>query len=321
MSFSKATQDLLAQLNESYPGSVILRMSGEESGTILPDQVDTQMLGTRLMIEVTDQTAPDFVATREMLKMLLMLNGYPQVYYQLATENGALDEQRVIMINYLSQAALHAIIYREQATHKQLTPEIISAYAAGVKATLTPEANDPEQKEAALRLLTLIDAGIFMYAAGDNADLVSEYYQVNYPKAWQATQLILEQLVLDQIKTPATVGQAVQTLFKAFDAQMLDWNLPELGASEFATLTPSLTPQQLKAPVFETFGIRHVNYKMRSDDDDEAAVFVGELKSSGQNSFVLKAPGTNTAEFFKSIYALPAQDLFTKLQQPFTFDE
>lgn len=316
MSFSKETQQLLEQLNTIYPGSIVLRQTGTDTNTILPEHVTTDALGSRLMIEVNDLTAPDFEATREMLKMMLTLNGYPQVYFQLRTKEAKIDEQLMIMMTYLYQPALNAIIYREQAKHGQLTDEVVTAYINGVLKTLTPE--DGKQDEAALRLLTLIDTKVFLSAASMDVTEINNELKEKFPMAFAAAELLFEQMVVDKIKDPFTVGQAIQTLFKGFDAQMLAWDLPELHAQEFTTVTPVLSAKQLEQPVSSNYGIRHVDFNQYGDDDDDSAVFVGEDKNTGQNSFILKAPGTDTAEFFKEIYALPTKELFEQLKQPYT---
>lgn len=316
MSFSKDTQQLLEQLNAIYPGSIVLRTSGSKTNTILPEHVTTDALGSRLMIEVNDLTAPDFEATREMLKMLLTLNGYPQVYFQLRTKEAKVDEQLMIMMTYLYQPALNTIIYREQAQHGQLTDAIVSAYINGVLKTLTPE--DRQNNEAALRLLTLIDAKVFLSNVnGDVTEIVADLNN-KFPVAWAAAESLYDQMVVDRIKDPFTVAQAIQTLFKGFDAQMLAWELPELHAQEFTTVTPVLSQKQLEQPVSSNYGIRHVDLYQFGDEDNQNAVFIGEDKLSGQNSFILKAPGKDTAAFFKEIYALPTKELFDQLKQPYT---
>ena len=75
MQFSADTVQLVDQVNRVYPGSVVLRGSGEATGVLTHDQVTTDMLGTRLMVEVTDATAPDYSATKELLMMMLTLSG------------------------------------------------------------------------------------------------------------------------------------------------------------------------------------------------------------------------------------------------------
>lgn len=316
MGFSKETRQLLDQLNQIYPGSIVLRTTGTKTNMILPEHVTTDALGSRLMIEVNDLTAPDFEATREMLKMMLTLNGYPQVYFQLRTKEEKIDEQLMIMMTYLYQPALNAIIYREQAKHGQLTNEVVKAYINGVLNTLTPE--DGKQDEAALRLLTLIDTKVFLSAVSEDVDEINNELKSKFPESFAAAELLFDQMIVEKIKDPFTVGQAIQTLFKGFDAQMLAWDLPEIHAQEFATVTPVLSAEQLEQPVSSNYGIRHVDFNQFGDDNNKNAVFIGEDKTSGQNSFILKAPGTNTAEFFKELYALPTKELFEQLKQPYT---
>ncbi|WP_258089290.1 IpaB/EvcA family protein [Weissella fangxianensis] len=313
MKFTKETITLLDQVNELYPGSVILRGNEEASGVITHDQVSTSMLGTRLMVEVNDGTAPDFLATSELLMMLLTLNGYPQVYFQLKDDDAELTHQLMIMATYLYQPALRAIVYREQAAHGLLTDDVIKGVLAGVQQTLTKETAD-NNGEAALRLLTLLDLQVFLHAVSSDTTAIVETMTESYPKAWSAAKKIVDPMRIDDIKDPFTVHRAVVTAFSMFDEQMVAWDLPEIYASEFVTLTPVLSERQLRLPLAQVFDIKHMTMKDRNTDK---TAYAGLLKNSGQNSFVLAVPEDKLAEFFKELYQAPVKEVLTKLGQPF----
>lgn len=312
--FSKDTLALLDQVNQVYPGSVILRTAGEASGVIRHDQVKTDVLGTRLMIEVTDLTAPDYSATHELLHMMLTLNGYPQVYFQLEAPEQELTEQMMVMATYLYQPAMHAIIYREQAAHGLLTTDVAEAYAKGVMTTLTSD-QDGEDSEAALRLLTLFDAKIFMLNYPGDASVWTDTFAERFPKAWAAAELLAEQVTPAKIKDPASMHRAIVAAFKGFDAQMLAWNLPELYNNEFTTLTPVLSEHQLRLTVSHVFDIKHAEFKNHATVDD---AYVGLGKSDGQNSFVLTPPADADPEWFKQLYQSNVRELLDNLHQPYT---
>ena len=315
MQFSEDTVKLLNQVNQVYPGSVVLRGSGKATGKLTHDQVSTDMLGTRLMVEVTDATAPDFSATQELLNMMLTLSGYPQVYFQLKSEDINMTDQLMVMSTYLYQPALRAITYKEQAKHGLVTAAVVKAFANGVMSTLTPEAKN-DRSEAALRLLTLLDARVFMNAVPTDIDtaIYTDSFADAFPEAWEAAGHIFATMKVDDIKDPFTVHRAVIAAFKGFDAQMIAWNLPELKALEFATLTPVLSERQLRLPLAQVFDIKHTEM---TDRNTEKSAYVGLSKSEGQNSFVISAPNENQPEFFKTLYQTPVREVLEQIGQPF----
>lgn len=313
MKFTKETLTLLDQVNDIYPGSVILRGNETATGVITYDQVSTEMLGTRLMVEVTDGTAPDFLATSELLMMLLTLNGYPQIYFQLKDEDIDLTDQLMVMTTHLYQPALRAIIYREQAAHGMLTADVVKGMVAGVQQTLTPETAQ-DNSENALRLLTLLDLQVFLHNAPEETDAIVETMAERYPQAWAAAQKVFDAMRIDDIKNAFTVHRAVVAAFKLFDEQMVAWNLPEIHADEFATLTPVLSERQLRLPLAQVFDIKHLTMQDRNTGKE---AYAGLLKTSGQNSFVLAAPDDDLASFFKELYQTPVKEVLVKLGQPF----
>lgn len=313
MKFTNDTLALLDQVNSVYPGSVILRGTDTVTGVITHDQVSTDMLGTRLMVEVTDGTAPDFLATAELLTMLLTLNGYPQIYFQLKGEDINLTDQLMVMTTHLYQPALRAIIYREQAAHGMLTEAVVQGMISGVQQTLTPETAD-NNSENALRLLTLLDLQVFLHSASQETNAIREKMGQQYPQAWTAAQKVFDAMKVDDIKNPFSVHRAVVTAFKLFDEQMIVWGLPEIHADEFATLTPVLSERQLRLPLAQVFDIKHLTMQDRHTDKE---AYAGLLKTSGQNSFVLSVPDDDSAEFFKELYQTPVKEVLVKIGQPF----
>lgn len=313
MKFSDATIQLLDQVNRVYPGSIVLRGNGEATGALTHDQVTTDVLGTRLMVEVTDATAPDYSATYELLNMMLKLSGFPQVYFQLEAPEENLTNQLMVMATYLYQPSINAIVYREQAKHGVLTESVAQAYAKGVMTTLTKEVGD-DMSEAALRLLTLLDARVFMYNVPSDTSDLTDTFADSFPKAWEASGLLMDQLVIDKIVDPASMHRAIVAAFKGFDAQMISWNLPELHNQEFTTVTPVLSERQLRLPVSQVFEIKHAFFKNHANGED---AFVALAKNDGQNSFVVIPAEENQAEWFKTLYKTPVKELLEAMNQPY----
>lgn len=316
MHFSKETLALLDQVNQLYPGSIVLRGSGEDSGILKHDQVSTSMLGPRMAIEVNDLTAADVLATDELLHIMLSLNGYPQLFFQLAVEKDeSLTEQMMVMTSYLYQPVIHSIIYREQAKHGQLTGKVIQAYLRGVADTLEPEQGD-DMAQAALRVMVLLDARVFLAAAEAESD--GKHLEASYPLAWQAAGRLYQTMDSENITDPFTMHRAIEAVFSGFDEQMADWKLPLLNAKEFVTVTPVLSQRQLRLKVNQVFDIKHVPFTVR---DTNQAAYVGLNKADNQNSFVLPTPDGEQQTFFLAFYQMTVQDLFAQLKQPYTVRE
>ena len=313
MQFSADTVQLVDQVNRVYPGSVVLRGSGEATGVLTHDQVTTDMLGTRLMVEVTDATAPDYSATKELLMMMLTLSGYPQIYFQLKSDNVELTDQLMVMATYLYQPAMRTIIYKEQAKHGLLTDDVVAAFAKGVMTTLTKEA-DGDRSEAALRVLTLLDAQVFMNAVTGETAAYTDTFAEAFPEAWAAAQKIVDAMKIEGIKDPFTVHRAVVVAFKHFDEQMAAWDLPELHANEFATLTPVLSERQLRLPLAQVYDIKHTDM---IDRNTEKTAYVGLNKTDEQNSFVISAPEENQPTFFQELYKTSVREVLEQIGQPF----
>ncbi|WP_419155481.1 IpaB/EvcA family protein [Weissella minor] len=319
MHFSDETLKLLDQANAIYPGSIVLHGSGEASGMINHDQITSDVLGSRMALQVTDATAPDFTATHELLHMLLALNGFPQVFFQLKAPNDDdLTEQMMVMASYLYRPALHAIIYQEQFKHGMIDQDVVDAYVAGINHELTPESNEDDNAQAALRIMLLLDAQVFFNAIdvklGDAA--VSELQKL-YPVAWKSAKVIFEAMKVDTIKDSLSLHRAVIAAFDNFDVQMAELNLPLLHAKEFATLTPVLSERQLRLSVNQVFTIKHVDWL---DETTMQPAYVGLSKQDEQNSFVLPAPEDESerARFFKELYQLSVSELFDQIKQPYT---
>lgn len=320
MQFSADTLKLLDQVNSVYPGSVVLHGNGDATGIINHDQITTDVLGSRLALEVTDATAPDFTATHELLHMLLSLNGFPQIFFQLKVPDSEdLTEQMIVMATYLYRPALHAIIYDEQNKHNLITNDVLEAYIAGIKQEITPETSNDDNAQAALRIMLLLDAQV-LFTETKRPEVTDDYQaelKQLYPVAFEAAQYIYEAMHVEKITDAVGLHRAVVAAFETFDEEMQKLGLPLLNAKEFATLTPVLSNRQLRLTVNQVFNIKHIDLL---DETTNQTAYIGISKQDEQNSFVISAPedAKERAEFFKELYQLSVADLFEQIKQPYT---
>lgn len=232
---SQTTQQLLQQINQIFPGEIMVRLGTQASGILNYNQASQDILGQRLLIQVNDVTAPDYTATHELMHILMSLSGFPQVMFDLVFDDEEFNEQLMIMTTRLYDVVAHQIIVQEQRKHGLITPEVVSAYADGVTATLTKE-NQGNDDEAALRLLTLLDVFTFFAEEDDKRKYMSRFRK-DYPIAYEAAKTLHANITKKPITSPFAMRRAIVKLFKGFDEQMRAWGMPELRATEYATLT------------------------------------------------------------------------------------
>ena len=111
-----ANPELLKQVNDLYPeGSVFVQFHGEKSGYVRHDQATQKTLPGGLFIIVTDLTEPNYTASHELLHLLMLLRGFPQIFFQLSLGDQQLDEQMMIMSTDLYNVAIHRVVVAEEA--------------------------------------------------------------------------------------------------------------------------------------------------------------------------------------------------------------
>lgn len=313
---SQTTQQLLQQVNQIFPGEIMVRLGHEVSGVLSYNQASRDMLGQRLLIQVNDVTAPDYTATHELMHILMSLSGFPQVMFELAFEDETFNEQLMIMTNRLYDVVAHQIIIQEQRKHDLITPAVVNAYADGVSATLTKE-GETNDDQAALRLLTLLDAFTFFAQEDDKRKYMSRFRK-DYPIAYEAAKAIHANITKKPIASPFTMRRAVVKLFKYFDEQMQAWGMPELRATEYATLTSVLSKRQAGMQVRQVFEVFHSEMK---DKKTGERAYVGLNRVDHQNGFVIAVPDEVTGgstEWFKQLYDMTVEELFDSIAMPYT---
>ena len=307
---NQANQELLDQVNQLYPeGTVFVQFHGEKSGYVRHDQATQKTIPGALVISVTDLTAPNYTASHELLHLLMLLRGFPQIFFQLSLGDQQLDEQMMIMSTDLYNVAMHRVVVAEQRKHGLINETIEEQYLKGIEHTLTPEADNDDER--ALRLLTLLDALVFY---GENLPKYEARLQENYPEALAAAKKIYADITAKAIKSPFDMRRTIVKLYSLFDTQMQAWGLPALHQNEYTTLSPVLSERQLRLEMRQVFEIFHSDMKERGS---EKRAYVGVRRSDGQNSFTLSEPAGNAPEEFKKIYDQPVKEFLEQHSVPY----
>lgn len=302
-----ANKALLDQVNELYPeGSVFVQFKGGRSGYVRHDQATQQTIPGALVILVTDLTEPNYTASHELLHLLMLLRGFPQIFFQLSLGDRELDEQMMIMSTDLYNVAMHRVVVAEQRKHGFINERVEEEYLKGVEHTLTPESEDDDER--ALRLLTLLDALVFF---GDHLARYEEQLQNNYPKALAAAKKIYAEITKKPIKNAFDMWRSIVKIYSLYDQQMEEWGLPALNNDKFTTLSPVLSERQLRLEVRQVFEIFNSGMKDRKTGKP---AYVGLRRNIGQNSFTT---AKHSPEEFKQLYDQPVKKFLEQNHIPY----
>lgn len=311
---NKEAQSLLDAVNELYPeGSVFVQFDeNKKSGYVRHDQAKQTTLPGGLVITVTDMTAPNYTASHELLHLLMLLRGFPQIFFQLSLGNEELDEQMMIMSTDLYDVAMHRVVVSEQRKHGLIDDDIEEKYLKGIQATIDPEKGAGDDDQRTLRLLVLLDALVFY---GDHLSKFENQLKGDYPVAFAAAQKLYVKLTQREIDSPFEMRREIVKLYEMFDQQLLDWGLPALHNNEFTTVSPVLSKRQLRLQVRQVFEIFHTDMKDRKGKGD---IYIGLRRSDRQNSFTLQGPsGKDRAKKFVEMYDEPVEKLLADLNVPY----
>ncbi|MEJ6400149.1 IpaB/EvcA family protein [Nicoliella lavandulae] len=310
---NEQTQSLLNVVNRFFPGKVEVQFIGRlQSGYVRHDQAQAVQDGKNIYIQISDLSAPNYTASHELLHLLMTLRGFPQAFFSLTTGNSELDEQLQAMGIELFDIVAHFVVVAEQRKHDLINADIESMYLKGIKETIKPEPAELDD-EMTVRLVTLLDAMVFY---GDRFGEVKGDLEADYPKSLAAAQKLYDLITEKPTNSPFTFRRNVVKLFKAFDDQLTDWNLPPLNNKDFTTITSVLSERQLNLEVRQMFEIFHSELH---EKETNRRAYVGFSKVDDQNSFVIPAPTgkDDSPEFFKRLYSMTVEDLFKELKMPF----
>lgn len=311
---NKEVQSLLDAVNELYPeGSVFVQFDeNNKAGYVRHDQAKQTTLPGGLVITVTDMAAPNYTASHELLHLLMLLRGFPQIFFQLSLGNEELDEQMMIMSTDLYDVCMHRVVVSEQRKHGLINDDVEEKYLKGIQATIDPEQGAGDDDQRTLRLLVLLDALVFY---GDHLEKVEDQLKSDYPVAFAAAQKLYAKLTQREIDSPFEMRREIVKLYEMFDQQLLDWGLPALHNNEFTTVSPVLSERQLRLQVRQVFEIFHTDMKDRKGKGD---IYIGLRRSDRQNSFTLQGPsGKDRAKKFVEMYDEPVKQLLADLNVPY----
>ncbi|MBS9338621.1 nitrate ABC transporter ATPase [Fructobacillus sp. M2-14] len=314
-------ETLLEQVNQTFPGTVMVRVGNEEDKTMRLDRAKQSSLADRLLVEVPDKTEADFVIGDELVRLLLSLNGIvPQIFFGLTFEDEGLDAQLVNIATRLHRSVLHAISFNELAKQGLMTESAANAYQAGIDDELDPEEDDVD-KQHLFRILTMLDAAVFTttmkkHGLKDLAKKMDSQNQKTYPKAFAAAKALADPIVSADLKDSRSIRKAVVRVFAGLDEILVKAELPVVNAKQYVTLTPVLSERQLNGPVKNLFEVFHSEM---NDFASKEKAYVGLGKQDQQNTFVIAPPKNpdDRPQFFKELYELPVRELLEKLALPY----
>ncbi len=310
---NKDVQGLIDAVNHYFPGKVTVTFLGKlQSGYVRHDQAQAVQDGENIIVQIADLSAPNYTASHELLHLLMVLRGFPQVFFSLTTGNDQLDEQLKMMGTELYDIVSHFVVVSEQRKHGLINDEIEEMYLKGIYATIKPEP-DPVDDQMTLRLMTLLDALVFY---GDQFTKVDDRLKADFPISLAAAKKLYEVITAKPTDSPFGLRRNVVKLFKAFDEQMKAWELPPLHNTEYTTLTSVLSKRQLGLQVKQLFEVFHSEL---IEVNSQTRAYVGFNRVDDQNSFVLANPkgDQDNPEFFQEIYNKTVKDLFDDLKMPY----
>lgn len=309
------TQELLDEVNRLYPTNVFVQFHGKKSGYVRHDQTEQMNLPGGLFITVTDLTEPNYTASHELLHLLMVLRGFPEIFFELSLGTKELNEQMMIMATDLYNVVAHRVVVSEQRKHNLINERIEQEYLKGILHTLTDEGEKADD-ERTLRLLTVLDALVFY---GDHLPKYEDQLKQHYPLALTAAKKLYAKITEKPVDSPFGMRRMVVKLFRLFDEQMQDWGLPKLNNNEFTTLSPVLSKRQLRLHVDQLYDIYHSGMDSR---ETGRKAYVGLAKGDHQNSFVISAPkGDYSSNDMLKFYHESVETLLKNLNVPFIVRE
>ncbi|EHM00940.1 hypothetical protein HMPREF9103_00271 [Lentilactobacillus parafarraginis F0439] len=161
--------------------------------------------------------------------------------------------------------------------------------------------------------MTLLDAMVFY---GDKFDQVNDQLEKDFPISLAAAKKLYKVITEKPTDSPFGLRRNVVKLFKAFDEQMKQWELPPLHNTEFTTLTSVLSKRQLNLQVKQLFEVFHSEL---IEVNSNSRAYVGFNRVDDQNSFVLANPKgeKDNPDFFKEVYNKTVKELFDDLKMPY----
>ncbi|KRN07193.1 IpaB EvcA family protein [Liquorilactobacillus sucicola DSM 21376 = JCM 15457] len=309
---NEAARKLIVELKDIYPYEVELKYHAKEAGFLRHDQAQQYLRGGKMIVEVNDVTEPSYTVSHELLHLLLLFKGAPQISFNITTGDTELDNKIMATGMELYDTVLHFIVYQQQRERGLIDDNVEELYFKGILATLKPEPQGKTDEWMVLRTLTLLDALVFFR---DETERILPKLAELYPRTLTAAREIYTELARKRISSAFEIRRAIVKVYRLFDQQLKQWQMVQMNLQNFVTLTPVLSERQKRLEVRQLFSIFHSELHENLQD---TTAYIGILKSDQQNTFVLPAPqGEKTEETFKRIYAMPLASFMEKLAIPY----
>ncbi|MFD1317742.1 hypothetical protein [Loigolactobacillus zhaoyuanensis] len=264
-----------------------------------------------ITIDVTDSTNVDYTVSHELLHLLLLQQGYPQIRFNLTTGEELLNRQLWATASELYNVVSHVVIGAQQQELKLVDEQVQAQYLAGILQEVPAE--EKADRLVVFRTLALLDTLVFY--RGDTTTFDQQFEQ-RYPAAYHGAQALYQVIANKSIDSPFTFRRALVNLFAAFDPWLTSVGLATTNHNQLITLDGVFSPRQQRLEVRQVFEILHSELNVR---EGGKSAYIGLGKNDQQNTFVLAAPAgeKQSAEFFKKVYGQSVQEFMQEQQIPF----
>ncbi|WP_311408192.1 IpaB/EvcA family protein [Liquorilactobacillus uvarum] len=309
---NEAAKKVIAELKEIYPDELKIKYHDKKAGFLRHDQAQQYLHDGKMVIEVNDVTEANYTVSHELLHLLLLFKGAPQISFNITTGSKELDNKIMATGMELYDTVLHFIVYRQQKERGLINEKVKELYFKGVLATLKPEPSDHTDEWMVLRTLTLLDTFVFFR---DEEEHILPKLEKLYPRTFTAAQRIYKALTVKNISSAFEIRRAVVKVFRLFDQQLEQWKMSQMNLQNFVTLTVVLSKRQKRLEVRQLFSIFHSELHENLQD---TTAYIGISKADQQNTFVLPTPRSKkTEDEFKRIYAMPVGEFMDELAIPY----
>lgn len=309
---NEAAKRVVVELKKIYPNKLNIKYHDKKIGFLRHDQAQQYLHNGEMVVEVNDVTEPNYTVSHELLHLLLLFKGAPQISFNITTGSKELDNKIMATGMELYDTILHFLVYSQQKDRGLINDGVKELYFKGVLATLKPEPQNSTDEWMVLRTLTLLDTLVFFE---DEEERILSKLKTLYPRTFAAAQKIYAALTVKEISSAFEIRRAVVKVFRLFDQQLEQWKMPPMNLQNFVTLTAVLSKRQKRLEVRQLFSIFHSELHENLQD---TTAYIGISKADQQNTFVLPTPQSKkTEEEFKRIYAMPIGDFMDELAIPY----
>ncbi|KRM00082.1 hypothetical protein [Liquorilactobacillus satsumensis] len=305
------TRTLVKQVERALGYQLEFKIHEGKVGYLRHDQAQHYLRGGKMVLELSDLTAPSYTVAHELLHILLLTKKIPEITFNLTTTKPALDTKLMAVGLELYEIVMHFTVYRMQAEMGLFTEKIQELYLKGLFATLKPEPANGNDNWMILRTLGILDTLVFFKR---DQDRVLPKLKQLYPKTTAAAVALYSDLTAHEVESAFGIRRAVVKLYHSLDEDLTAWGLAPLNLKQFVTLTLVLSARQTRLQVRQLFEIYH---SALHENIHDTTAYLGFYKKDGQNSFVLPQPKNHPEQEFQRIYALTLGTYLDEIGVPY----